>query len=97
MQEKYDEALEAYKNINNLYPENAEADYGMGRIYIFHKKDLTKGLDYICKAYNKYVSTNSPYRVDAEKIMGVVYQELKKNDQLHIFKEVLEKNNINME
>ena len=97
LQKNYDKAIEAYLYINTKYPENAEADYGIGRIYIFYKNELEKGLNYMCKAYNKYVETNSPYRVDAGKILSMVYNEMDKQNQLEVFKKILTDNNIRME
>lgn len=96
LMEEYDKAIEAYKNIIKVYPKNAEADYGVGRIYIFYKKDIPKGLDYMCKAYLKYIETNSPYRVDAESIINHTFTELKKENKTDIFYKILKENNIDI-
>lgn len=90
----YDKAIETYNNITKVYPKNAEADYGVGRIYIFYKNDIPKGLDYMCKAYLKYIETNSPYRVDAEEIINYAFNELKKENKTDVFYKILKENNI---
>lgn len=96
LMEDYDKAIEAYQNITKVYPKNAEADYGMGRIYIFYKNDIPKGLDYMCKAYLKYIETNSPYRVDAESIINHSFTELEKENKTDVFYKILKDNNIEM-
>lgn len=96
IKKEYDKAIEAYKNITKVYSKNAEADYGVGRIYIFYKNDIPKGLDYMCKAYLKYIETNSPYRVDAEEIINYTFTELKKENKTDIFYKILNENNIDI-
>jgi tetratricopeptide (TPR) repeat protein len=94
-QKKYDQAIEAYQNILRFYPDDPEAFYGEGRIYIFFKIDLEKGLQYMCKAYNIYTSINSPYRVDAEKNINYIYGKMKADGTEKRFFEILKENNIN--
>lgn len=96
LMKEYDKAIDAYQNITKVYPKNAEADYGIGRIYIFYKNEVPKGLDYMCKAYLKYIETNSPYRVDAEKIINHAFTELKKKNKTDVFYTILKDNNIDI-
>jgi len=93
-QQKYDDAIQAYQGILNIYPDDPEAYYGAGRIYTYFKKDLEKGLDDMCKAYNLYIKINSPYRVDAEKAIGYIYGEMKKAGNEDEFNKILKDNNI---
>jgi len=86
---EYDRAIEAYKNILNYYPESAEAWYGSGRIYAFHKEDFEKALDNMCRAYNIYIKTSSPYRVDAEKIISYIYGKMKGQGKEDAFMKIL--------
>jgi tetratricopeptide (TPR) repeat protein len=90
----YDKAIEAYQKLLAIYPDDPEAFYGTGRIYAFFKVDLEKALQNMCKAYNIYTSINSPYRVDAEKNITYLYQELKKEGKEKLFFDILKENNI---
>lgn len=94
---KYDEAIEAYHNFLKISPDDPEAYYGSGRIYIIYKKDFEKGLEDMCMAYNLYTKSNSAYRVDAEKIISVVYKEMKKQDKLDVFNRILKAHHISTE
>lgn len=90
----YDKAITAYLNLLKHFDDDPETYYGIGRIYTFFKKDLEKGLDNMCKAYNLYTSKNSPYRVDAEKVISYICNEMKKNGQEDKFNEIIKANNI---
>jgi hypothetical protein len=48
----------------------------------------------MCKAYNLYIKMGSPYRTDAEKIMQLIYSELKKQGKEESFNKILKANNI---
>ena len=89
----YDKALEAYKNLSKIYPDDPEAYYGTGRMYEL-KKDIEKALDYMCKAYNAYVTLNSPYRADAEKNISIYYKKMKDLGKEDQFFSILKDNHI---
>jgi tetratricopeptide (TPR) repeat protein len=93
--QEYDKAIEAYLNILKKYPDDPEAYYGTGRIYISIKQDYEKGLQQMCMAYNIYTQSRSPYRVDAEKNIHFVYAKMKEAGREERFFEILEANNIN--
>ncbi|HMC98690.1 MAG TPA: tetratricopeptide repeat protein, partial [Ferruginibacter sp.] len=93
--EQYDKAIEAYKRFNEVFPDDPEGLYGTGRMYVM-KKDLEKGLDYMCKAYNRYTEIKSPYRVDAQSIIAAIYGEMKGKGQEAKFMKILEDNHISM-
>jgi hypothetical protein len=76
------------------YPDAVEAYYGLGRIYYIYEKDNETALDYFCKAYNLYVKMDSPYRVDAQKMINFIYSDMKKDKSEKKFKDILKKNNI---
>jgi tetratricopeptide (TPR) repeat protein len=90
----YDKALQAYFNILTYYPDDPEAYYGAGRIYAFFKIDFEKSLQYMCKCYNIYTNTKSPYRVDAEKQISYLYGKMKTDGKEDLFYKILEDNNI---
>ena len=73
---------------------NPEVYYGIGHIYTYYLNDYEKGLQNMCKAYNLYIKKKSPYRVDAEKIISTIYSEMKKQDKVDKFNEILKVNNI---
>ena len=95
-QKNYTAAIEAYEKFADIYPNNPETFYCLGHLYIVDLKEYEKGLDYMCKAYNKYIENNSPYRSDAETVISVAYQAMKKNNQEEKFMEILKKNNIHI-
>ena len=92
---EYDKAIKAYKTLSELDSFNPEVFYGIGRVYAFFLNDYEKGLDNMCKAYNLYTKQKSPYRVDAEKLIGSIYKEMKKLNNTDKFNEILKANNIN--
>jgi hypothetical protein len=51
----------------------------------------------MCKAYNLYIEQKSPYRTDAEKIINIIYSEMKKQGKENRFVEILKENNIRTE
>ena len=48
----------------------------------------------MCKAYNLYIQQKSPYRADAEKVINIIYYEMKKQGKEEKFNEILKANNI---
>lgn len=95
--EDYDQAIVVYEKITKVYPKNPEGYFGLGRVYTAFKNDLEKGLDYMCKSYNLYEEQKSPYRVDAETLMALIYQEMEKQGKEKKFIQILKDNNIIME
>lgn len=96
-QNNFDKALEAYQKFADIYPDNPETFYGIGHLYIVNLQNYEKGLDYMCKAYNKYIENNSPYRSDAEVMISTAFQEMKAKNQEQLFYKILENNNIKIE
>lgn len=94
---EYSKAINAYLELDKIYPNDAEVYYGIGQVYYDHLKDNEKALDYIAKAYNIYTTQKSPYRSDAEAIIGYVYKKMKDEGKADKFKEILKKNNIRFE
>lgn len=92
---EYTKAIEAYQKVTAIEKNDPEIYYGIGQIYAVHLKDLEKGLDNMCIAYNLYIAQKSPYRTDAEKLMTYLYNELKKEGKEDVFNSILKKNNIN--
>jgi tetratricopeptide (TPR) repeat protein len=93
-QRKYDKAIEMYQKLIEIDDTDPESFYGIGHAQTL-KGDYEEALDNICKAYNLYYSTNSPYRSDAEKMINLLYRQLKKEGKEDKFNEILKKNKIN--
>ena len=91
---EYDKAIEAYSKLAELDKDNPEIYYGIGNVYATNLQDYEKGLENMCKAYNMYVYLKSPYRTDAEKIIRLIYVEMKKQGKEEKFNQILKDNNI---
>ena len=92
-QKKFDLAASAYRNIVKQYPDDPEGYFGLGRI-LFIQDEMEDGLDNMCKAYNLYTKMKSPFRTDAEKMIGGMYEQMKEKGKEKLFQKVLKKNNI---
>lgn len=95
-QQEYQKALAAYERYKMVYPDYVETYYGLANLYINHTDDLEKGLDNACIAFQKYTESKSPYRSDAEKLIGIAFNKLKAKGEENKFYEILEKNNISV-
>lgn len=91
---QYKKAVAAYERLAAIDKNNPEIYYGIGQVYTLYLNEYEKGLDNMCKAYNLYIEQQSPYRSDAEKIIGMVYAEMKKQNKEAKFWDILKQNNI---
>ncbi|WP_367754821.1 tetratricopeptide repeat protein [Flavobacterium sp. WC2430] len=91
---EYSKAIEAYEKLAKVDNNNPEVFYGIGNVYTTNLKDYEKGLDNMCKAYNLYIDQKSPYRTDAEKIINIIYSEMKKQSKEEQFNKILADNHI---
>ena len=91
---EYDKAILAYQRLAELDSKNPEVYYGIGETYSLYMNDYENGLENMCKAYNLYIEQKSPYRSDAEKIISVIYTEMKKQGKETRFIEILKENKI---
>ena len=91
---EYKKAIKAYEKLGEIQSENPEVFYGIGVIYFQNLNDLDKSLENMCKAYLIYVQQKSPYRSDAEKVIQMIYNEYKKENNIDTFNKILEKYNI---
>lgn len=90
----FQNAIDAYMDLDKVYPGDPEVYYGIGNIYFSSLKDNDKGLDYMCKAYRIYNEQKSPYRSDAESMIGLIYKKMKEENKVERFKEILMNNKI---
>lgn len=91
---EYSKAIEAYGRLAEIDLNNPEVYYGIGNIYANNLNDYEKGLENMCKAYNIYVDQKSPYRADAEKMINVIFSEMKKQGKEEEFNKILKAYNI---
>ena len=91
---EYQKAIISYQKLAEIDSNNPEIYYGIGQIYALYLNDYEKGLDNMCKAYNMYIEQKSPYRTDAEKVINLIYSEMKKQGKEDNFNEILKSNNI---
>ena len=91
---EYDKAIASYERLAELDSKNPEVYYGIGETYSLYMNEYEKGLENMCKAYNLYIKQKSPYRSDAEKVIGMIYTEMKKQGKETRFNEILKENNI---
>ncbi len=91
---EYYKAIDAYKKLAEIDENNPEVYYGTGNVYATNLQEYEKGLDNACKAYNLYIAQKSPYRADAEKLIRIIYSEMKNQGKEEIFNQILKANNI---
>lgn len=91
---EYKKAVKAYEKLAKIEPNNPEVFYGIGQMYAFHLNDAEQGLENMCKAYTIYTAQKSAYRSDAEKIIQMIYAEMKKDGKEATFEKILAANNI---
>ena len=91
---EYKKAVKSYEKLAKLDATNPEVYYGIGHIYAQYLFDYEKALVNLCQAYNIYTKTKSPYRTDAEKLIQIVFNEMKKQGNEALFNEILKKYNI---
>ena len=92
---EYRKAVKSYERLAKIDSKNPEVYYGMGNIYAQYLFEYEKALDNLCQAYLIYNEIKSPYRSDAEKLIQVVYTEMKKQGKETKFNEILKKHHIN--
>jgi tetratricopeptide (TPR) repeat protein len=92
---EFRKAIDTYKKLGALNAQDPEIFYGIGKIYAFDLGDLEQGLDNLCTAYVLYVQKKSPYRTDAEKLMQMIYAQMKQNGKEDAFDNILKAHNIN--
>ncbi len=96
LKKEYDEAIVYYQKFIEIYPEDAEGYYGLGLIQ-YTNNQQEKGLDNLIHAYTIYTGQNSPYRADAAKKIGYMYNDLKGQGKLEMFQKIATKYNLKID
>lgn len=92
----YDKAIMYYNKFISIYKEDPEGYYGLGLI-LYTNDNFEDGLDNLIHAYTIYTAQNSPYRTDAAKKIGYMYNDLKNKNKIAIFNKVATKYNLEIE
>ncbi len=96
LKKEFDLAIIYYNKFISIYGNDPEGYYGLG--LILYTNNLQKdGLDNLIHAYTIYAAQNSPYRADAAKKIGYMYNDLKNNDKIEVFNKVASKYNLKIE
>ncbi len=93
---EFKKAIEAFEKLGKVHPGNPEVYYGIGHIYAYDLLEYEKALDYACKAYLIYIEQGSPYRSDAEQMIWILFENMKKEKNEKKFYKILKKHNINV-
>lgn len=96
LKKEYAEAIKYYNKFISLYKDDPEGYYGLGLILYTNNK-VEEGLDHLIRAYTIYTAQNSPYRADAAKKIGYMYNDLKNQDKLDTFNKIAMKYNLKIE
>jgi tetratricopeptide (TPR) repeat protein len=96
LKKQYNEAIKHYNKFIAVYPEDAEGYYGLGLIQ-YTNNNQESGLDNMIHAYTIYTAQNSPYRADAAKKIGFMYNDLKNQEKLEVFNRVATKYNLKID
>lgn len=96
LKKEYDAAIQYYNKFISIYKDDPEGYYGLGLI-LYTNNNQEDGLDNLIHAYTIYTAQNSPYRADAAKKIGYMYNDLKNQDKLELFNKVATKYNLKIE
>ncbi len=96
LKKEYNAAIQYYNKFISIYKDDPEGYYGLGLI-LYTNNNQEDGLDNLIHAYTIYTAQNSPYRADAAKKIGYMYNDLKNQDKLELFNKVATKYNLKIE
>jgi tetratricopeptide (TPR) repeat protein len=96
LNEDFESAKKYYKIYSGYYENDPEGYYGIGRLY-FIEKDYSPALDNMIRAYILYNQMKSPYYLDAQKHIAIMYNELKKQGKLEVFNQMAKKHKLEVE
>jgi len=96
LNKEFQDAINYYKKFIDIYQNDPEGYYGIGLI-LYTNNQQEAGLDNLIHAYTIYTAKNSPYRADAAKKIGYMYNDLKSQNKLELFNKVAAKYNLKIE
>ena len=96
LKKEYEQAIKYYNKFISIYRDDPEGYYGLGLI-LYTNNQQEEGLDNLIHAYTIYTAQNSPYRADAAKKIGYMYNDLKNNNKLDLFQKVASRYNLKID
>jgi len=96
LKKDFNMAIKYYNKFISIYKEDPEGYYGLGLI-LYTNDNPEEGLDNLIHAYTIYSDQNSPYRADAAKKIGYMYNDLKSQNKLDVFNRVATKYNLKID
>jgi len=87
---EYKTSNDYYKKLIRLYPENAEGYFGLGK-NLFLLNEFESALENIFIAHKIYQHEKSEYMNDTQKIIGLIFQEMKKVNKEEDFNRIAKK------
>jgi tetratricopeptide (TPR) repeat protein len=92
----YQNSLKYYNDLIFLYQDNPEGYFGAGKIqYVI--SDYENALENVFNAHRMYLDTNSDYLQDSEKLISIMYADLKDKGKINLFLEKAKKYNITID
>jgi len=93
--EDYDNSLSYYNLLKFYHSTNPEGYFGAGKI-LFLQSDYENALANVFTAHIMYNNSGSDYIKDSEKLIKIIYADMKENDRLDLFWEVAKRYKINI-
>jgi len=90
----WENALKYYNLLQEYHPNDAEAPYGKALIF-YNNGNLVAALENAIAAYKLYEASKSPYKNDALKVIGALYEAFLSNNKEEDFHSICEENQIN--
>jgi len=87
---EYKTSNEYYKKLVRLYPDNAEGYFGLGK-NLFLLTEFESALEYVLTAQKIYQLEKSEYVKDTQKIIEMIFQEMKKVNKEEDFNKINKK------
>jgi len=90
---EYEKSNYYYKKLKRLYPDNAEGYFGLGKNLVL-LNEFESALENIFMAHKIYQHENSNYANDTQKIIELIYYEMKKINKEDDFNKIAKKMSI---
>lgn len=95
LKNELDNAELYYSDLHYLYPDNPEGHFGLAKI-AFMRSDFELALDFAFTAHRMYAESESDYVQDSNKLINMIYVQLKDAGKLDIFEAKAKEHGIEM-
>lgn len=95
LKKDYKTANEYYKKLIHFQPNNAEGFYGLGRNY-YYLEDYENAMINIISAHKIYVAEKDEYAKDSERMLGIIYQNMKEKGKEKDFIRIATENGVDI-